>query len=98
MLNSSPAHSESNIYCKSGSVRVINILLKIFRWKSHATKKFTFKHYNILLLLKYKRTHPFVRKAKAIKKIAELSRINCIRGYHVYKDIWDATIEEVLYS
>ena len=26
----------------------------------------------------------------------ELSRVSCIRGYHVYKGIWDAAIGEVL--
>ena len=24
------------------------------------------------------------------------SKVSCIRGYHVYKDIWDAAIGEVL--
>ena len=26
----------------------------------------------------------------------ELLRVSCIRGYHVYTDIWDAAIGEVL--
>ena len=26
----------------------------------------------------------------------EVSRLSCIRGYHVYKEIWDATIGEEL--
>ena len=25
-----------------------------------------------------------------------MSRVSCIQGYHVYKDIWDAAIGEVL--
>ena len=32
---------------------------------------------------------------KAIK-MEELSRVSCIRAYHVYKNIWDAAIGEVL--
>ena len=26
----------------------------------------------------------------------ELSRVSCVRGYHVYKDIWDAVIGEAV--
>ena len=42
-------------------------------------------------------TRPFVHTVvvKALK-MEELSRVSCIRGYHVYKDIWDAAIGEVL--
>ena len=31
-----------------------------------------------------------------VLKMEELSRVSCIRGYHVYKDVWDAAIGEVL--
>ena len=44
------------------------------------------------------RTRLFVHavEVEALKMEEGLSRVSCIRGYHVYKDIWDAAIGEVL--
>ena len=44
------------------------------------------------------RTRLFVHavEVEALKMEEELSRVSCIRGYHVCKDIWDAAIGEVL--
>lgn len=36
-------------------------------------------------------------KIKALK-MEELSRVSCIQDYHVYKDIWDTAVGEVLVS
>ena len=26
----------------------------------------------------------------------DLSRLSCVRGYHIYQDVWDAAIGEIL--
>ena len=36
--------------------------------------------------------HTFV----AARIMEELSRLSCVRGYHVYQDVWDAAIGEIL--
>ena len=32
----------------------------------------------------------------AARIMEELSRLSCVRGYHVYQDVWDAAIGEIL--
>ena len=72
-------------------------MLKNFRRLNRATKNFltVFFYINIA---KVQRTRLFVHavEVEALKMEEELSGVSCIRGYHVYKDIWDAAIGEVL--
>ena len=46
--------------------------------------------YEILL------TSDFFHMCVAARIMEELLRLSCVRGYHVYQDVWDAAIGEIL--
>ena len=42
------------------------------------------------------KTSDFFHTCVAARFMEELSRLSCVRGYHVYQSVWDAAIGEIL--
>ena len=64
-----------------------------FRWKNFCVEKVDLRKYFNTKILQHRSREEHTERVTAMEKFFKR---NCIRGYHVYKKVWEATVGEAL--